>query len=111
MAVVLRLARYGRRNAPFYRVVACDKIRPRDGKFIEVIGQFDPTKNPSFVNLKTDRVQHWVSQGAVPSEMVRSLIRKTMPNFIEEREAHKLKKVQAARKARKARAAKKAKAK
>ena len=109
MAVVLRLARYGRRNAPFYRVVASDKIRPRDGKFIEVIGQYDPTKTPAFINLKVDRVRHWVLNGAMPSELVRSLIKKTMPNFIEEREAHKLKKVKEARKKRKARAAKKAK--
>lgn len=106
MAVVLRLSRHGRRNSPFYRVVVADKIRPRDGKFIEIVGQYNPRSNPVLINLKEDRVRHWVGAGAVPSMLVRNLIRKTIPGFIEEREKTKLGKIQAARKARKARAKK-----
>ena len=79
-------------------------------KFLEIVGQMNPATKPSTVTLKQDRVKYWVENGAMCSETVASLIKRQMPNFLEERMAHKTKKVQAARKARKARVAKAGKA-
>ena|GEM_PF-771052 len=105
MAVVIRLARYGAPKKPFYRIIASEKGTKRDSKFIEVVGTLNPMTQPAIVTLKTERVKHWLSQGAVPSLTVRNLILKQIPNFIEERETHQSNKVKAARKARKARIA------
>lgn len=76
MAVVIRLRREGAKNNPFYRVVAADQRRARDGKFLEVLGTYDPTKKSDNVQLKLDRVDHWISRGAQPSETVAALIKK-----------------------------------
>ena len=105
MAVTLRLTRGGVRGAPHYRIVAAEKTRPRDGKFIEVIGYYTPT-NPPVINLKEEKVKGWIANGARVTSVVRDLIVKQFPGFIEGREKHALDKVRAARKARKARAAK-----
>ncbi len=106
MAVVLRLARLGKHKSPVYRIVAADKQAKRDGRFLEVLGTYNTLNNPSRITLKEDLVKKWMEAGATPSLVVRSIIRRTIPGYVEAREAHQLKKVQAARKARKARAAK-----
>lgn len=72
--VTLRLARFGAKKRPFYRVVATDSRAKRDGRFIEVLGTYDPLTDPPTVNLKGDRVQYWLSVGAQPSDTVRRLI-------------------------------------
>lgn len=77
MAVVLRLKRIGTTKRPAYRLVATDKRSPRDGRFIEEIGFYDPKKNPAFVNIKKERVQYWLSVGAKPSVVVKSLLKKS----------------------------------
>ena len=76
MAVVIRLRREGGRNAPTYRVVVADKRMPRDGKFIEQLGSYDPSGKNTEAPLQLDRVDHWIKQGAKPSETVLSLVRK-----------------------------------
>jgi small subunit ribosomal protein S16 len=75
MAVKLRLARRGAKKAPFYHVVATDSRNPRDGKFTEEIGTYDPNFSPAKVNLKQDRLAHWLKQGATPSATVAQLIK------------------------------------
>jgi small subunit ribosomal protein S16 len=76
MAVSIRLRREGARNRPYYKVVVADSRSPRDGKFIEIIGTYDPKKPDHNSSLKLDRIDHWISQGAQPSDTVRSLIKK-----------------------------------
>jgi small subunit ribosomal protein S16 len=75
MAVHLRLARMGGKKSPFYRVVATDARSPRDGRFIEHIGIYDPTTDPTQVRFDEPRLQHWLSVGAVPSATVGELIK------------------------------------
>jgi small subunit ribosomal protein S16 len=76
MAVSIRLRREGALNRPYYKVVVADSRSPRDGKFIEIIGTYDPKKTGHNSTLKMDRVEHWISKGAQPSDTVRSLIKK-----------------------------------
>ncbi len=76
MAVSIRLRREGAKNSPYYKVVVADSRSPRDGKFIEIIGTYDPKKTDHNSTLKLDRIEHWVSKGAQPSDTVRSLIKK-----------------------------------
>jgi len=76
MAVSIRLRREGAKNRPYYKVVVADSRSPRDGKFIEIIGTYDPKKPDHNSSLKLDRIDHWISQGAQPSDTVRSLIKK-----------------------------------
>jgi len=73
--VKLRLQRHGSKKRPFYRVVAADSRCMRDGRFLEVVGTYNPIKDPAQVNLKLDRIDYWVGQGAQPSDTVASLIR------------------------------------
>jgi small subunit ribosomal protein S16 len=108
VAVTLRLARFGVRGNPFYRVVACDKQAPRDGKYLEIVGTFAPTGTKPSLDLKEELLKKWLSYGAIPTLTVKNLIRKKFPGLVEEKEAAKKAKTQARRKARKARAAKKA---
>ncbi len=76
MAVSIRLRREGARNRPYYKVVVADSRSPRDGKFIEILGTYDPKKPDHNSSLKLDRIEHWISRGAQPSDTVRSLIKK-----------------------------------
>ena len=76
MAVIIRLRRDGAKNSPYYRIVVADKHSPRDGKFLELIGTYDPKKKGDNSTLKLERVEHWVKLGARPSDTVRSLIKK-----------------------------------
>lgn len=75
MAVTLRLTRGGGRKSPFYRIVAADRRSPRDGRFIEQLGIYDPLRNPPEIKMDDARVDHWISVGAVPSQTVGELIR------------------------------------
>jgi small subunit ribosomal protein S16 len=76
MAVSIRLRREGAKNRPYYKVVVADKRSPRDGKFIEIIGAYDPKKPDNNSTLNVDRVEYWISKGAQPPDTVRSLIKK-----------------------------------
>lgn len=76
MPVRIRLTRKGAKKNPFYRVVVADSESPRDGRFIEVIGTYDPGKDPVAVKIDTERYDHWIGQGAQPSDTVRSLLKK-----------------------------------
>ena len=77
MAVAIRLRREGALNRPYFKVVVTDGRSPRDGKFIEIVGTYDPKKAGQNSTLKLDRIEHWISKGAQPSDTVRSLIKKT----------------------------------
>jgi small subunit ribosomal protein S16 len=76
MAVSIRLRREGAKNRPYYKVVVADRRSPRDGKFIETIGTYDPKKPGHNSTLNIDRAEYWISKGAQPSDTVRSLIKK-----------------------------------
>jgi len=77
VAVHLRLTRMGRHKRPFYRVVAADARMPRDGRFLEVIGTYDPLKESDKASFKEDRVLDWLQKGAQPTDSVRGLLRQT----------------------------------
>jgi len=76
MAVKIRLTRLGRKKKPFYRIVVANSEAPRDGKFLEVVGTYDPLKDPVEVSVKQDKLQYWLDQGAQPTDTVRSLLKK-----------------------------------
>lgn len=76
MSVSIRLRREGTTNSPYYKVVVADSRSPRDGKFIEIIGTYDPKKQGHNTTLKLDRIEHWISKGAQASDTVRSLVKK-----------------------------------
>ncbi len=75
MAVKLRLRRMGKKKQPIYKVVAADTRSPRDGKFLEAVGIYNPLTNPHTVDLKEDRVHYWLDNGAQPTDTVKSLLR------------------------------------
>ena len=87
MAVSIRLRREGTKNRPFYRVVVADRRSPRDGKFLEVIGNYDPRKEGENYQLNLERVEYWVKSGAQPSETVASMIRKAKKKAATEKAA------------------------
>lgn len=104
MAVTLRLARHGQKKRPFYRIVATEQSKRRDGGFIELLGTYNPMVDPPAVTLREDRVRHWVGEGAQATPKVRVLISKQFGNILKEREERQRAKIQATRKARKERA-------
>jgi small subunit ribosomal protein S16 len=75
MAVKIRLTRAGAKVKPYYRIVAADIDFPRDGKFLEILGNYDPKKNPAEINLKEDRVRNWLAKGAKATLTVSSLLK------------------------------------
>ena len=75
MAVKIRLRRMGAKKAPFYRIVVADSRYPRDGRFIEEIGTYDPTKNPSVINLDMEKANKWIATGAQPTETVKKILK------------------------------------
>ncbi len=77
MAVHIRLARFGGKKKPFYRIVAIDKARQRDGATLENIGTYDPKAEPSAVTVKMDRYEYWLSVGALPSDTVQALVKRS----------------------------------
>ena len=77
--LMIRLSRIGKKKHPFYRVVVTEKTRPRNGRFVEIVGTYDPQKKPALIQLNNERVQYWLSKGAQPSDTVRSFLRKPKP--------------------------------
>ena len=75
MAVKLRLTRVGSKKNPVYRIVAADSRSPRDGKFLEIVGRYNPQTDPSTIELDEDRIKDWLSKGAQPSDTVSRLLR------------------------------------
>ena len=76
MSVKIRLARYGTKKKPFYRIVVADSEAPRDGKFLELVGTYDSLQDPAAVSIKEDRIKYWMDNGAIPTPTVRSLLKK-----------------------------------
>ena len=76
MAVKIRLRRMGAKKAPFYRIVVADSRYPRDGRFIEELGYYDPTKEPSVVKVDAEKAKKWIANGAQPTETVRAIFKK-----------------------------------
>ena len=76
MAVKIRLARHGAKKKPFYRIVVADSESPRDGKYLENVGTYNPLLDPVQGTLKSERIKYWMDQGAKPSNTVRSLLKK-----------------------------------
>ena len=75
--VKIRLRRMGAKKAPFYRIVVADSRYPRDGRFIEEIGTYDPTKEPSVVSIDSEKAKQWIANGAQPTDTVRVLLKKS----------------------------------
>ena len=76
MSVKIRLRRMGAKKAPFYRIVVADSRYPRDGRFIEEIGYFDPNVDPANVKIDADKAKEWIANGAQPTDTVKSLLKK-----------------------------------
>ena len=76
MSVKIRLRRIGAKKAPFYRVVVADSRYPRDGRFIEEIGYYDPTKEPAIVQIDAEKAKKWIGNGAQPTDTVKALLKK-----------------------------------
>ena len=77
MAVKIRLKRLGAKKSPFYRVVVADERSPRDGKFIEEIGTYDPLKDPAEIKIDNEAAQKWLANGAQPTDTIRALLKKS----------------------------------
>ena len=75
MSVKIRLRRMGAKKAPFYRIVVADSRYPRDGRFIEEVGFYDPTKEPSVIKVDAEKVEKWISSGAQPTDTVKALLK------------------------------------
>lgn len=76
MAVKIRLRRMGAKKAPFYRIVVADERYPRDGRFIEELGYYDPTKEPTLAKVDGEKVKAWLGNGAQPTDTVKSILKK-----------------------------------
>ena len=77
MAVKIRLRRMGAKKAPFYRIVVADSRYPRNGRFIEEIGYYDPMKEPAVLSVDNDKAAQWIKNGAQPTETVKSILKKS----------------------------------
>ena len=88
MAVKLRLKRMGAKKQPFYRIVAADSRSPRDGRFIETVGTYNPLKNPAEINIDEEVALKWLKQGAMPTDTVRNILSKSgiMTKFAKEKQ-------------------------
>jgi small subunit ribosomal protein S16 len=76
MAVRIRLTRLGKKKKPFYRIIVADSESKRDGKFLDVVGTYDPLQNPAAIKINTEKLQEWIGKGALPTTTVKSLIGK-----------------------------------
>ena len=76
MAVRIRMTRMGAKKKPFYRLVAADSEAPRDGKFLEILGYYDPMKDPAVVKIHEDKVNYWLEKGALVSEAAKAILKK-----------------------------------
>ncbi len=77
MAVRIRLTRLGRKKKPFYRIIVADSECKRDGKFLDIVGTYDPLQDPEAITINNDKLQEWLGKGALPSTTVKSLIKKS----------------------------------
>ncbi|HPD88000.1 MAG TPA: 30S ribosomal protein S16 [Oscillospiraceae bacterium] len=75
MSVKIRLRRMGAKKSPFYRIVVADSRYPRDGRFIEELGYYDPTKEPSVIKVDEEKIRQWISSGAQPTDTVKALLK------------------------------------
>ena len=75
MSVKIRLARHGAKKRPFYRIVVADSESPRDGKFLENVGTYNPLTDPAKVVLEIERIKYWIDQGAIPTNTVKNLLK------------------------------------
>lgn len=78
MAVRIRLTRLGRKKKPFYRIIVADSENKRDGKFLDVVGTYDPLQNPAAIAIDNAKLQEWLGKGALPTTTVKSLIKKAI---------------------------------
>jgi len=85
MSVKIRLARTGRKKVPLYRIVIANSEAPRDGRFIEMVGTYQPLKSEPVVTLKEDRIKDWLKKGAVPTETVSNILKKSGINKLKEK--------------------------
>ncbi len=76
MAVKIRLARHGSKKRPFYRIVVANSECRRDGRFLEIVGTYNPLQDPAELTLKDERIKYWMGQGAIPTNTIRSLLKK-----------------------------------
>ncbi|MBW1668984.1 MAG: 30S ribosomal protein S16 [Deltaproteobacteria bacterium] len=76
MAVRIRLARMGAKKKPYYRLVAANSEAPRDGKFLEILGSYDPTKDPASIKLQKEKISQWLEKGAMPTGSARAILEK-----------------------------------
>lgn len=76
MSVKIRLARHGAKKRPFYRIVAADSECPRDGRFLEKLGTYNPVKEPAEITLNVERVNYWLDKGAIPTDTVKTILKK-----------------------------------
>ena len=76
MAVRIRLTRQGRKKKPFYRIVVADSECPRDGKFLDIVGTYDPMQEPAAINVNNEKLDDWMGKGAQPTTTVKSLLKK-----------------------------------
>ena len=77
MAVVIRLKRMGAKKRPFYRLVVADSRMPRDGRFVEIIGQYNPLENPAKISVNEEKALYWLKQGAKPTETVKQILKES----------------------------------
>lgn len=77
--LMIRLARIGKKKRPFYRIIVTEKTRPRTGRFVEIVGTYDPLKKPALITMDDARVKYWLGKGAQPSDTVRSFLRNRKP--------------------------------
>lgn len=110
MAVRIRLQRHGQNKRPFYRIVAAESEAPRDGRFLEIVGTYNPMTEPATVTLKEESIRNWVAQGAKPTRLVAGLLKKNIEGLLEDKEKAQREKIQERRAKRKKRSAGKEKA-
>ncbi len=79
MAVRIRLTRLGRKKKPFYRIIVADSENKRDGKFLDIVGTYDPLKDPAAITINDEKLQAWLGKGALPTTTVKSLIKQATP--------------------------------
>jgi len=76
MSVKIRLARHGAKKKPFYRIVVADNECPRDGRYLEAVGTYNPLSDPAEVSMKKERIKYWLDQGAIPTNTTKNLLKK-----------------------------------
>ena len=76
MAVRLRLTRKGAKKRPYYRIIAADSEAPRDGRFLEILGSYDPIKDPAEIKLDKEKISRWIEKGAIATESVKAILKK-----------------------------------